>query len=138
MRPIIAKSARRGFTLLELMVAVAILLLVIIGLLATFVSCMLLNQANNNLVIATNDAQYVLEQIRGEAYSEIKGYMRDFNPNVIPNSFPPSYGRDIKIVSDPVDIETTKLASITVTITWNERQREKSFSLTTKILKTRQ
>lgn len=138
MRPIIAKSAHRGFTLLELMVAVAILLLVITGLLATFVSCMLMNQANNNLVIATNDAQYVLEQIKGKAYSEIKGYMRDFNPDVVPNSFPLSYGRDIKIVSDPADIETTKLASITVNVTWNERQKEKSFSLTTKIVKTRQ
>jgi prepilin-type N-terminal cleavage/methylation domain-containing protein len=54
----------KGFSLIEVMMAVAILLVIVSGLLLTFVYCILLNQANSNLVIASNDAQYILEQVR--------------------------------------------------------------------------
>jgi len=132
MRPIIAKSSHRGFTLMELMIAVAILLLVITGLLATFVSCMLLNQTNNNLVIATKDAQYVLEQVKGLAYTDIGYYLDHYNSTAFPNL-------DNEHVAPHYDDDTVaNITEITVTITWDERQNTRDFSLTTKIAKTQQ
>ena len=53
------KSSSKGFTLIELMISVAILLIVISALFVTFVYCILMNESNNNLVKVVNDAQYV-------------------------------------------------------------------------------
>jgi len=111
---------------MELMLAVAILMVAITGLLATFVSCMLLNQANNNLVIATKDAQYVFEQVKGLAYTDITNYAAPSFNNL--NNETITLNRNIGL----------DIANITVNVTWKERQNQRFFSLTTKIAKTQQ
>lgn len=111
----------RGFTLLELMVAVAILLIVITGLLTAFINCILLNESNNNLVKAANDAQYVLEQIKALAYTDISAYsyptFNNLPSETITLTRPGS-------ISDP-------LRTITVAVSWQERTQTRSFSLAT-------
>lgn len=118
----------RAFTLTELMLAVAILMVAITGLLATFVYCILLNQSNNNLVIATNDAQYVLEQIKGLAYTDTNSYIDNYDPHTFTN-----LNNEHAI---PHRHEGTNIKEITVNITWDERQAQRNFSLTTKIANT--
>lgn len=114
---------KKGVTLLELMVAAAILVMVISGLLITFISCMLMNEANNNLVIAVNDAQYAMEQIKGLAYDNIlSGYTAP--------SFTNLNNENITTASRVID---SYLKEVTVNVTWTERGRNRLFSLSTRI-----
>lgn len=66
------KGARRGFTLSELLLSAAILAFTFSVLLFTFVSCILLNQANRNLTIAVSHAQFVMEEIKGSDFTTLK------------------------------------------------------------------
>ena len=117
------KPSRKGLTLSELMLAVAILAVVIAALLSLAVSCLLLNESNNNLMKASNDAQYVLEQIKALAYSGISGYA------------PPAFNN----LPDETIVLTrsvgSHIAEVTVNVGWQERQRQRSFQLTTRIAK---
>jgi prepilin-type N-terminal cleavage/methylation domain-containing protein len=111
----------KGFNLVELMIASGILLIVLSGLMVTFVYGILLNESNNNLVIATNDAQYVLEQIKGLAYSAISSYPA-----------PTFYNLNNETITLSRSIGT-RIAEVTVDVSWTERQRQRSFRLSTRI-----
>lgn len=66
------KMSLSGFTLAEIMLATAILSFGLVSLLAFFISCALLNEANRNLTIATGHAQFVLEEIKNTNFSNIQ------------------------------------------------------------------
>lgn len=56
-----------GFTLLELMIATAILIVGIIGILAVFAYCYGLNETSRSVTQAANDGRAVLEAMRDES-----------------------------------------------------------------------
>ncbi len=58
------KLSNKGFTLSELLLAAAILAFVLSGLLLLFINCIILNEANRNLSVATSHAQYIMEEIK--------------------------------------------------------------------------
>ena len=112
-------SGNRAFSLIELMTGVAILAVVITGSLLAYINCMLLNDSSRNLVIAVNDAQYVLEQIKALDYNSISGYT--------PPSFSNLSGESVTLTRS---VGAT-LATVTVNVNWSENQSTKSFSLST-------
>ena len=115
------KISNRAFTLVELMVAAFILLFAISGMLVAFVSSTLLNESNNNLVIAVNDAQFVLEQIKGVAYTSISSYSA------------PTF---TSLSSETITLSRnvgTRIAEVTVNVSWSERGSTRNFSLSTRI-----
>ncbi len=110
---------KKGFSLIELLIAVAIVLVVLVGSLLAFVQLMLLNESSANLVIAANDAQFVLEQMKNEAYEDLSSYA------------PPTFSN---LSSETVTLTRnigTSIATITVNISWQERQNARNFSLST-------
>lgn len=112
---------KEGFNLIELLVAVAIILIVLVGTLLAFVQLMLINESSRNMVIAANDAQYVLEQLKNEAYEDLSSYA------------PPTFNN---LTSEPVTPTLiwnigANIAIVTVNISWQERQNERNFSLST-------
>lgn len=115
------KSYTKGLTLLELMIAAAILLVVISGLLACFVYCILMNESNNNLVIAVNDIQRVLEEIRGLAYDDIASYTAPSFTNL--NNETVTLTRSLG----------SSIGEVTVDVSWIERQRQRNFQISTRI-----
>ncbi len=109
----------KAFTLIELMVAAAILAVMISGLLMTYVSCLFLNQANVNLTKAAGSAHFVLEELTGVSYGQIEDYS------------PPSFG-NLKNEIIGVDItEKSGRKEVTVEVAWTERNRNRSFKLFT-------
>ena len=115
---------RSGFTFLELLIVSAILIIAIAGLLMAFVNCILLNDANNELVVATGDAQYVLEQIKSLAYNDINTYV----PPVFTNL------RSENIPAPTITQVSAGVKEITVNVTWTDKRgRQRSVSLATRI-----
>ncbi|MFH0762370.1 MAG: prepilin-type N-terminal cleavage/methylation domain-containing protein [Candidatus Omnitrophota bacterium] len=113
----------KGLTLLEVMITSAILLVAICGLLFTFISCIFMNESDNNLVVAAGDAQYVLEEVKALPYAEIAGYSAPEFNNLTGESV--TLNKDIG----------AQIAEVTVNVNWTERQRNKALSLSTRIAK---
>ena len=115
----------KGFTLLELMISAAILLIALSGLLSTFVYSLLINETSGNTVIAANDAQYVLEQIESlpNPYDDVGSYL------------PPQFNNlESEDIPKPTVITVRSgLKEVTVNVNWSERNKTRSFSLSTRI-----
>lgn len=62
---------RCGFTLLELMIAVLILVVGIVGILAVYIYCYNLIESSRNTTQATNDAKAVFEAMRDESTTSL-------------------------------------------------------------------
>lgn len=65
------RLTQMGFTLMELMIAAAVLIAVLVGLLAAFIGCFALNETSRNLTIAINGCQRKLEEIHDESFGQI-------------------------------------------------------------------
>ncbi|MCX5701914.1 MAG: prepilin-type N-terminal cleavage/methylation domain-containing protein [Candidatus Omnitrophica bacterium] len=115
----------KGVTLLESMVAVAILAVVVTGLLYTFVTCLLMNESNNNLIKAANDAQYLLEQVKGLSYPDITNSTLTnlHNETVLYNG----------TITPVVTEVATNLKEVTVYVAWTEKGRNRYYNLSTRI-----
>lgn len=126
------RKNNKGFTLVELMFAVAILLVSILALLSGFVSSLFLNNSSSNLTTAVNDAQYVLEQIKGLNYN-----------TCIQNNFAAGcYTLPVftNLPNESVELSPAptigpSISKITVKIIWLDKQKIRSFSLATYIAK---
>lgn len=124
---------KSGFTLLELMIGAAVLILALVGLIAAYIGCFSLNESARNLTIATNHAQCVMEEIRD----------RNLTFNIIQQNWttwaalnPPSGGgcnsldNEIITVNYPSGTSANPL-QILVTVNWTEKSRQKSTQLVT-------
>jgi len=110
-----------GFTLMELMIAAGILVFAIVGLLSTYISGSLMGVANRGLVVASTDAQYVLEKMRDTTYVNIASYT-DGNFTNLQNE-------SIRVTVT----EGTNEKDVAVNVTWLEGGRQRSHVITTKI-----
>lgn len=107
------------------MFGVAILLVTIIAALSSTIGSVFLNESSRNLVTASNDAQYVLEQIKAQSFNDIPAYVSGFSSTKF-NNLPQ------ETVTFPGPVYTANLDTITVNIAWNERNAARTFSITTR------
>ncbi len=128
----------KGFTLIELMVAVVILLVSILASLSGFISSLFLNNSSNNLTTAVNDAQYVLEQIKGLDYDTCIYKLPDgcyMIPTFTNLSGETNLPGEI-VTFDPAPATIgTGIRKITVKVSWQDKSQQRSFSLATYIAK---
>lgn len=109
---------RKGATLIEIMVAVALLVVVIVGLLATLVYCIGLSESNSNLVIAALDAQSAMEELKNQPYADIiQGYTPQQYANLVEETITVSVN------------EENGYKEVRVDVSWSERGGQKSFAL---------
>lgn len=114
---------KKAVTLIELLILTTILLIAISGLLFTFVNCIFLNESNHQAVIAANDAQYVLEEVKSVPYNQISTY----TPPVFTN-----------LNSEVITLNTSvgaKISEVTVNVSWVDKTRPRTISFTTRIAK---
>jgi len=113
---------KRGFTLIELMVAVAIIVLIVTGSLLSFTHLMFLADTSNNLTVAVSDAQNVLEQIKLAAYVNYNSISTYVAPTL--NNLP----NELITLTRSVG---ANLATVTVNVRWFEKNNEINYSLST-------
>jgi prepilin-type N-terminal cleavage/methylation domain-containing protein len=63
----------KGFTMMELLMAILVLVIALVGLLYAYVGCFNLNETARNLTVATNAAQQRMEEIRNTSFDSIVG-----------------------------------------------------------------
>lgn len=105
----------KSFTLVELMIAAAILIIVLCGILATYVSCMELISISKNLSFAVNSAQCKIEEIRDYSFSKI---YNDYNRQTFTVSEIIA-GNSKGVVY--IDNSTADLLKVTVSVCWKQR-----------------
>ena len=69
--------ALTGFTLMELLTAILVLVIALTGLLSAYVGCFNLNENARNLTVATNAAQQRMEEIRNTPFDSISTTFND-------------------------------------------------------------
>ena len=122
------KLWRKGFSLVEMMFGVFILLAVIIPALFSFINCMLLSRASRNLITAANDAQYVLEQIKNLPYNQIGYYTSHFDPSHFSNL------KEEQITFPTVNLGAD-ITEVKVKVSWTQRGHDTNTELSTLIAK---
>jgi prepilin-type N-terminal cleavage/methylation domain-containing protein len=109
-----------GFTLVEVLLAAAILASAISAILATYYSCFILIGTSKNINIATNAAMGLMEEIRSSPFNKIAENATDggYNGlNFIVNNIPQSRG----VVY--VDSDNPELLQVTISVCWRQGNR---------------
>ncbi|MDD4954470.1 MAG: prepilin-type N-terminal cleavage/methylation domain-containing protein [Candidatus Omnitrophica bacterium] len=108
-------KTKKSFTIIEVLIALAILIIAISSILVTYLSCFMLIDTDKNINIATNAAQALMEEIRSTPFTEI---MNDYNGlNFTINDIPESMG----VVY--VDDTNPELLQITISACFRHRGR---------------
>lgn len=131
---------KRGFTLSELLLSAAILVFVLAGLLALFINCMILNEANRNLSIATTHAQYIMENIKDAAdtdFSQLESAINNGAWDLDASEIQSDPYNLTALSNESIDTNVTGSGNplgIAVIVQWNDRgQRSRSTELDTLI-----
>lgn len=127
------KKFERGFTLLELMIGAAVLIIALVTLIAAYVGCFTLNESARNLTIAINDGQSVMEEIRdrNNTFNITQEDWTNWASQDPPNGGGcNSLDNESIIVTYPSGTGASPL-EILVTVNWTEKGRSRSTQLTT-------
>jgi prepilin-type N-terminal cleavage/methylation domain-containing protein len=122
----------RGFTLVEIVVAVAILAFALCSILATYVTCFVLMATSKNINIATNAAMGVMEEIRTAPFTQLDqvGLPCDWVGHYHGCTFNVA-GLPLGAGIIAVDNTNPDLLNVTVAVTWNQSGRIMSTTLVT-------
>lgn len=120
------KRDKSGFTLIELMIGAAIMIIALVGLLATYTGSFRLNETAGNLTIAINIGQEKLEEIRNHSFDSIvTDYSSGGSPGGTFNPSPLDGSGIIDIIDDgsddPEHVTSSDLLQITITISWRQK-----------------
>ncbi len=109
------RTARKGFTLLELVITTGILIFALCGILATYIACLELSETTKNSNLALNSASRVLEEIRSapflSIFSSYNGYT--FQVSGMPGNS--SLGRVVIDDTDPA------LLNVNIGVCWRQK-----------------
>ena len=116
-------SVKRGFTLLELMLAAAIMIVAMAGLLGAYVLCFNISETAKNLTLATAAVQEEIETIRNRAFSNIANLpTNDLSPGFQGAIFDAAgFPAGSAVGSVKIDDSDSDLLKITVSVSWRQR-----------------
>ena len=115
MKKVLTRLSSCGFTLMEVLLAAAILASAISAILMTYYSCFVLISTSKNINITANAAMGLMEEIRSSAFPRI---VDDYNGlNFIVNNIPQSRG----VVY--VDDTNPELLQVTISVCWRQGNR---------------
>ena len=123
-----SQKGKRGFTLIEVVIGSLFLTVGIVGVMAAFLSGLMLVESSRNMTEASAHARTVLEELRRESTRGLAAVVqRDWTSWTVNEGVPTLPGEQITVTfrnpaSDPVEA--------TVTVGWSERRRNRTTSFT--------
>lgn len=113
---------KSGFTLMELVIAAAVLAGALLGLLGVYLNCFNLNESTKNLTLAINGAQQKLEQIHNLRDLGTARPAGNYSESL--SNFPAEHSVAINIFdngSDPDGISNNDLFWIGISVSWKQK-----------------
>lgn len=109
--------------MLELLTAILILVVALVGLLSSYVGCFNLNETARNLTVAVNGAQQKMEEIRNTPFDSISGSFNNLSFNIPSNASPNSWllTRDYAAKTYISTVIANQLLQATVVVCWRQR-----------------
>ena len=107
------RKGEKGFTLIEVLVAIVILSVGLLGMASLTVAIIKGNQLSNDLTTATTLAQDKMEQNRNTSYSSVSPETKAVLPS--PND---EYKREVEVT------EANDMKTVTVTVYWGGASKE--------------
>jgi prepilin-type N-terminal cleavage/methylation domain-containing protein len=114
-KQLLRSTYNKGFSLMELIIAMSIMAIALLGLLATYISCFELAEIARNTTYALNSAQRMMEEIRDHNFSDI---FNDYNNTTFTVDGIPS-GDSNGLVE--VDNTNPDLLTVTITVCWRQK-----------------
>jgi len=150
-RGLLRKRDKKGFTLLELVLAIGIFASAMAAILLLFINCAILDNANRNKSIAISHAESAMEYIRSQSFSTNQNHLCS-SGNPVPWDVtqtllnpPNTQANLIALTSETINITTTQSCcskdpldrlDVTVNVAWSDRgQRSRNLALGTSISK---
>jgi type II secretory pathway pseudopilin PulG len=125
-------SNKKAVTLVELLLAVAILVFAISGILLLFIHCSFLNESSRNLTIAASHAQFVMEDMKSASFSTLQQNINAGNWNWQPDIIESKGLTALSNESISTQAAGANPLDISVTVSWQDRnQRDRDFVLET-------
>lgn len=128
-------QTKKAFTLVELLLASAILVVTLSGLAALFSYILVLNETNRNKYSALNHAEFVMEEIKNTTFSGIVTAIQngnwDWNSSAIS-----SHGL-VALTGEQIDtsVSGTTILDVTTVVSWQDTGgRQRSLTVTTKMV----
>lgn len=109
------RKCKSGFTLLELMIAVGVLVVALVGLLGVFAHLMLLNENSSKLTLAVAACQGKLEEIRNSGFSTV--YLNYNGTNFNPAGFSSGEAKGAIFINN----SNPNLLQVFVSVSWRTR-----------------
>jgi prepilin-type N-terminal cleavage/methylation domain-containing protein len=106
------KIPEKGFTMMEVMLAVAITALALCGILLTYLTCFNLIRTSRNVSVATSAAQGLMDEIRNASFPLIVSSYN--NRHFVVNNMPSNSG----VVY--VDNTNPELLKVTISVSWKQ------------------
>ncbi|MBN2830869.1 MAG: prepilin-type N-terminal cleavage/methylation domain-containing protein [Candidatus Omnitrophica bacterium] len=107
---------KKGFSLVEVVIGTGILAFVLVGILGTYIACLLLITSSKNVNAATNAAQGIIEEIRSTPFTQI---ISNYNGMVFTvDDLPSSIG--VVYISNSTPPANADLLLATVSICWRQ------------------
>lgn len=109
-------TTKIGFSLVEVILATAILAFALVGILGTYVTCLVLITTSQNVNAATNAAQGIIEEIRSTPFTQI---IANYNGMVFTvNDIP--FSRGVVYINNTTAPASSDLLEATVSICWRQ------------------
>ena len=109
------KLSKKGFSLIELMVAVAILAIAVLGIFLAFSSAWMGMAVGRDITVATNYARGEMEAIKNKPFETL-------STGETPNDYEGKFSISTNIINEIIgDVERNDLKRVITTVSWEDR-----------------
>ncbi len=115
-------KVRKGLTLAEILLSLAIIVIAFSAIILVFASCVVLNEASREQTIAIAHANYVMEDIKNTNFGTIKNNgdtQWDFDITALTNKGLNALSNE----SIDTQVSGSDLLDVVVTVTWQNRRQ---------------